>query len=157
MDLNGVARGNPGQSSTGCVARNHEGVELASCSQGLAVSINNIVEANAALLAIQTAKRLVVRNLQLEGDSQIIVQAIMKGRALHWQIDKIIQITNRQLSEFLKFKISHVPREGNQEVDTQAKEVVDIPPGETKCSFDRMADSEFCQVEDRVGDAQPEG
>ncbi|XP_057840364.2 uncharacterized protein LOC131050196 [Cryptomeria japonica] len=130
VNFDEATRGNPSQLGARCVARNHKGEALARCGQGVGITTNNIVEANAALLAIQMAKRLGVRYLQLESDSKIITQAITKGNAIHWKIDKLIQIIITHLMAFPKFKVSHTLREGNREANMQAKEVVDFRQGD---------------------------
>lgn len=102
VNFGGAARGNPGISGFGCVPRNHGGVVLARCNQGLGVSTNNESEASIALLVILLAKRVGVVNLHLEGDSKSIIQDILKGKAIYWKIDKIISEHQSQAMWILK-------------------------------------------------------
>lgn len=57
-NFDSAARGNPGPSGAGCVARDHQGQVIARCSQCLGVGTNNEAEVNAALLAVQMARKL---------------------------------------------------------------------------------------------------
>ncbi|XP_057863436.1 uncharacterized protein LOC131071568 [Cryptomeria japonica] len=133
-------KGNPGPSGAGCVARNHQGQIIARCSQRLGAGTNNEAEVNTTFLAVPMVRKLGVVNLHLEGDSQIIVHAILKRGADDWKIDKVIQSIKRLLSTFQRFKLSHVLREGNWEVDLQANMAFDLQIGEIKW-FDGLLDA----------------
>lgn len=100
VNFDGAARGNPGPSSAGCVAKDRRGVVMAKCKQRLEVGSNNEAEVKAALLAVQLAGRLGVENLHLEGDSQIITHAIIKGKAQNWKIDREIKCIRNLLASF---------------------------------------------------------
>ena len=58
--------------------------------------------------------------LHLEGDSKIIVDAIVKGSSNSWFLQTKVQLIKETLSTFVDFKVSHTYREGNDDVDKLA-------------------------------------
>lgn len=76
------------------------------------------------------AKKLEVTQLHLEGDSLIIINAIIQGEAPSWELNKYIQIIKKKLNSFLDFKVSHVKRECNSVANTLSKMVVSINDGQ---------------------------
>lgn len=69
---------------------------------------NNVAEARAALLAIQVGSKLKVTRIHIEGDSQIIANAIKNGKAKALRLESIIVEINNILHTFRDFKISHI-------------------------------------------------
>ncbi|XP_059078060.1 uncharacterized protein LOC131876634 [Cryptomeria japonica] len=109
--------GNPGISKVGVIARDEYGSILAFGAKRLVDGTNNEAECQAALEAILLAKKLDVKKLHLEGDSQIVMNGIVKGRMEAWHLDKHIRRMNLLLCGFDDFKVSHVLREANIEAD----------------------------------------
>lgn len=78
---------------------------------------NNVVECQAVLEVILMAKNLGVKKLHLEGDSQIVVNGIARGQMEAWHLDKHVRRMKLLLCGFEDFKVTHVLREANVEVD----------------------------------------
>lgn len=74
---------------------------------------NNEAKAHATRLTIKMVNKSIVRNINLEGDSQIIVNFIVKGESFALKIKKIIKIIRNYLANFKKFQVTHTLREGN--------------------------------------------
>lgn len=62
-------------------------------------------------------KEMGVERIHVEGDSLVIVNALMKGLAYSWNINKLILTTCRLLHSFQDFNISHIYCVGNEVVD----------------------------------------
>ncbi|XP_059070560.1 uncharacterized protein LOC131860199 [Cryptomeria japonica] len=87
VNFDGVAHGNPSPSSAGCTARDFHGHKIANWSQNIGMGSNNETKVKATLLVVRLARRLEVEILQLEGDSQIIIHAILKGEVDNWKLN----------------------------------------------------------------------
>ena len=121
VNFDGAAKGNPGVSGIGIVFKDDRGHLLLAGAKKLPYGTNNIAECQAALLAVQIARKEGIKKLHLEGDSLITVQAISKLNAKAWHLQPIINIIEQELNNFEDFKITHIKREGNQEADILSK------------------------------------
>ncbi|XP_059071740.1 uncharacterized protein LOC131869695 [Cryptomeria japonica] len=110
--LDGASKGNPRVSEVGIVIRDWLG-NLVMGAQKLSVGTNNEAEAKAAILAIRWGLKLGIQNFHLEGDSRIIINAIIKGEAQAWHLNKFIFTIANDLKLFNNYCISHVRKEGN--------------------------------------------
>lgn len=79
INFDGMLRGNPGISGAGCVACDEEGKVLFKGPQRLQEETNNEAEVQAALLAVELANNMNILRVHLEGDSKVVVDAIVKG------------------------------------------------------------------------------
>lgn len=100
INFDGASRGNPRISGVGCVARDEEAKILFKGAQMLQDGTNNEVETQAALLAVELPKNMNILRVHLEGDSQVVVDAIVKGVSLSWRINKFISIICSKLNVF---------------------------------------------------------
>ncbi|XP_057855381.2 uncharacterized protein LOC131065033 [Cryptomeria japonica] len=88
INFDGASRGNPGASGVGVIVRDDRGNMLAIGAKRLVDGTNNVAECQAALEEILMAGKLGVRKLHLEGDSQVVVNGIARGRMEAWFLDK---------------------------------------------------------------------
>ncbi|XP_059070572.1 uncharacterized protein LOC131860208 [Cryptomeria japonica] len=79
INFDGASRGNPGTSSVGVIACDDRGNILAIAAKRLVDGSNNVAKCQAALEAILMARKLGVKKLHLEGDSQVVVNGIARG------------------------------------------------------------------------------
>ena len=86
---------------------------------------NNVAEAEAALLAIRASKKLEARKLHVEGDSQVIIKAIVKCDMEAWHLQNFITKINDELASFEDFKLSHIKRQGNKEANIIVEVVIE--------------------------------
>jgi ribonuclease HI len=126
VNVDGGARGNPGPAAIAAVAQAPGGEVLAERGERIGRATNNVAEYKALLLGIELAAGLGARELELVGDSELIVKqvrgeykvkdAIM--RELHAEV-------KRALLDFERWSIRHVRREHNAEADRLVNEVLD--------------------------------
>jgi ribonuclease HI len=124
--VDGGARGNPGPAAVAAVASDPSGKVLAERSERIGVATNNVAEYRAMLLGIELAKELGADEVQLIGDSELIVRQV-KGsykvkqeglKPLHAEVIEAL----RSLG---KWSIRSVPRERNTEADRLVNEALD--------------------------------
>jgi ribonuclease HI len=126
VNVDGGARGNPGPAAIAAVIRDTDGTTLEEHSKAIGQTTNNVAEYRALLLGIERAAALGANELELLGDSELIVRQV-KGeykvkeetlRGLHQQVLDAV-------GAFQDWSIRHVRREENAEADRLVNEVLD--------------------------------
>jgi ribonuclease HI len=126
VNVDGGARGNPGPAAIGAVVQAPDGEVLEERGERIGSATNNVAEYRALLLGIERAAELGARELELVGDSELIVRQV-KGeykvkdaslRELHAEV-------TRALRRFDRWSIRHVRREQNAEADRLVNEALD--------------------------------
>ena len=126
VNVDGGARGNPGPAAIAAVVQDPDGEVLEGRGEHIGRATNNVAEYKALLLGIERAAALGAKDLELVGDSELIVKQV-KGeykvkeatmRELHAEV-------KRALSGFDSWSIRHVRREYNKEADRLVNEALD--------------------------------
>ncbi len=126
VNVDGGARGNPGPAAIAAVVRGLDGQVLQERAEKIGRATNNVAEYRALLLGIELAGILGASELELIGDSELIVRQV-KGeykvkdaalRALHGRV-------KQALEPFDRWSIRHVRREHNAEADKLVNEALD--------------------------------
>jgi ribonuclease HI len=126
VNVDGGARGNPGPAAIGAVVQSADGEILEERGERIGTATNNVAEYRALLLGIERAAELGASELELIGDSELIVRQV-KGeykvkdstlRELHGEV-------KRALRPFEGWSIRHVRREQNAEADRLVNEALD--------------------------------
>jgi ribonuclease HI len=126
VNVDGGARGNPGPAAIGAVVQDANGEVLEEHGERIGIATNNVAEYRALLLGIARAAELGADELELVGDSELIVRQV-KGeykvkdatmRELHSEV-------KRALRPFDSWLIRHVRREFNKEADRLVNAVLD--------------------------------
>jgi ribonuclease HI len=126
VNVDGGARGNPGPAAIAAVVQSPDGEVLEERSELIGRATNNVAEYQALLLGIARASELGASELELIGDSELIVRQVMGEykvkdatlRELHAQVQ-------RDLRPFKHWSIRHVRREHNAEADRLVNEALD--------------------------------
>ncbi|XP_059073381.1 uncharacterized protein LOC131874153 [Cryptomeria japonica] len=97
---------------------------VAGCYGGLGVATNNEAE----ILALEKGQRLCIRGklfpIIIEGDSQIIINAIMKEDTPNWKLRSHVKIIIDLLKSIPEFRLEHISREANKGADFLANKGV---------------------------------
>ena len=126
VNVDGGARGNPGPAAVAAVVSAPDGAELASEGRAIGPATNNVAEYRALLLGIELAAELGAAELELIGDSELIVKQV-KGeyrvkdaalRGLHAEV-------RTALAPFERWSIRHVRREHNAAADDLVNSTLD--------------------------------
>lgn len=124
--MDGGARGNPGPAAIAAVLATPDGEVLEQTGEAIGRATNNVAEYRALLLGIERARALGAAELDLVGDSELVVRQV-KGeykvkdpglRELHAQV-------RAALAGFERWSIRHVRREHNAEADRLVNEALD--------------------------------
>lgn len=126
VNVDGGARGNPGPAAIGVIVRDASGEVLEERGERIGKATNNVAEYKALLLGIELATALGARELDLVGDSELVVRQV-EGRykvkdatlrELHAEVE-------RALAGLDGWSIRHVRREHNAEADRLVNAVLD--------------------------------
>jgi ribonuclease HI len=126
VNVDGGARGNPGPAAIAAVVQAPGGEVIEERGEQIGRATNNVAEYKALLLGIELAAALGTRELELIGDSELIVKQV-KGeykvkdatmRELHAEV-------KRALLDFERWSIRHVRREHNGDADRLVNETLD--------------------------------
>jgi ribonuclease HI len=126
VNVDGGARGNPGPAAIGAVVRDPDGEVLQERAERIGRATNNVAEYRALLLGIELAAALGATELELIGDSELIVRQV-EGRykvkdatmkELHGEV-------KAALGRFDNWSIRHVRRERNADADRLVNAALD--------------------------------
>jgi ribonuclease HI len=126
VNVDGGARGNPGPAAIGVVVRDAEGGILEERAERIGRATNNVAEYRALLLGIELALTLGASELELVGDSELVVRQV-EGRykvkdptmrELHAEVKAALQ-------PFERWSIRHVRREHNADADRLVNAALD--------------------------------
>ena len=126
MNVDGGARGNPGPAAVAAVVSVDGGEVIESRGEAIGRATNNVAEYKALLLGIQLARQVGASEVELIGDSELIVKQV-KGeyrvkdaglRELHAEVA-------RALRDFDRWTIRHVRRAENAAADALVNEALD--------------------------------
>ncbi len=125
VNVDGGARGNPGPAAIGVVVRGPGGEVLEERGERIGRATNNVAEYRALLAGIELAAAHGASELELVGDSELVVRQV-EGRykvkdaalkALHAEV-------KAALRPFERWSIRHVRREHNAEADRLVNEAL---------------------------------
>jgi ribonuclease HI len=126
INVDGGARGNPGPSAIAAVATDESGEVLAERNEAIGEATNNVAEYRAMLLGIELAGELGADEVELIGDSQLIVEQV-KG---NWKVKQahlrpLREEVVKALEGIDSWTIRNVPREENVRADELVNDALD--------------------------------
>jgi ribonuclease HI len=126
VNVDGGSRGNPGPAAIGVVVRNGDGEALAEVGEAIGEATNNVAEYRALLRGIELAAEHGATELELIGDSQLVVRQV-EGRykVKHAGMKKLHEEVKRALQAFDSWEIRDVRREHNADADRLVNEALD--------------------------------
>jgi len=126
VNVDGGARGNPGPAAIAAVVQDADGGVLEERGERIGEATNNVAEYRALLLGIERAAALGASELELVGDSELVVKQV-KGeyKVKDATMRKLHAEAKRALGDFESWSIRHVRRERNAEADRLVNEALD--------------------------------
>ncbi len=126
INVDGGSRGNPGPAAIAAVVRDGGGGLVEERGELIGEATNNVAEYMAVLLGISRAAALGAAEVELVGDSELVVRQVegtykVKDpalRELHAQV-------RDALGQFGSWSIRHVRREQNEQADLLVNQTLD--------------------------------
>jgi ribonuclease HI len=125
VNVDGGARGNPGSAAIGVVVR-ESGEVIAEVGEKIGETTNNVAEYKALLKGIELAAAHGASELELIGDSELVVRQV-EGRykVKNAGMKELHEEVKRALREFDSWSIRHVRRAENADADRLVNEALD--------------------------------
>jgi ribonuclease HI len=125
VNVDGGARGNPGPAAIGVVVR-ESGEVIAEVGEKIGETTNNVAEYKALLKGIELAVAHGASELELIGDSELVVRQV-EGRykVKNAGMKELHEEVKRALREFDSWSIRHVRRAENADADRLVNEALD--------------------------------
>jgi ribonuclease HI len=125
VNVDGGARGNPGPAAIGVVLRG-DGEVLEEVGETIGEATNNVAEYRALLRGIELAATHGASELELIGDSELVVRQV-EGRykVKNAGMKELHDEVKRALGEFDSWSIRHVRRAENADADRLVNQALD--------------------------------
>lgn len=129
LQFDGASDPNPGRASAGAVLFDKEGL-IGEAGEYIDYATNNQAEYRGLRLGLTKANEYGIKELLIEGDSNLIVQQVtgswkVNHPALKEEYDRVKDL----IGAFDLVGIRHVPREQNQKADSITKQVLQTQQG----------------------------
>lgn len=126
LEFDGGSRGNPGPAGIGVVIRAQDGTPLATIGRFIGRATNNVAEYKALILALEKAKELGAKKIQVRGDSELIVRQ-MRGeyRVKNADLKELYDEAQSLIYQFEDARIDHNLRDKNKLADKLANMAMD--------------------------------
>jgi ribonuclease HI len=126
VNVDGGARGNPGPAAIGVVVRDAEGGVIDSRGETIGRATNNVAEYKALRRGIELAAEHGATDLELFGDSELIVRQV-EGRykVKNAAMKELHAEVKKALARFDSWSIEHVRRERNADADQLVNQALD--------------------------------
>ncbi len=127
----GGSRGNPGPAGSGAIIRNGDGETVATVSEFLGTTTNNVAEYTAVLRALETLAAMLEgkakeAEVHVRMDSMLVIRQ-MRGewKIKHPNMKPLASRVSELVSLFKAVSFEHVYREHNKDADRLANEAMD--------------------------------
>lgn len=129
VNVDGGARGNPGPAAAASVVCTPDGETLDEATELLGVVTNNVAEYRALLLGLARAKALGASEVEVVGDSELIVKQIQGlYKVKHAAMKPLHAEALEALRGFDAWAIRSVPRAQNARADALVNAALDGAP-----------------------------
>jgi ribonuclease HI len=126
VNVDGGSRGNPGPAAIGVVVRDADGDVIVDAAEPIGTATNNVAEYRALLRGIELAAEHGATELELLGDSELVVKQVRgEYRVKDAGLKPLHAQTRQALSAFTEWSFNHVRRELNAEADALVNQALD--------------------------------
>lgn len=126
VNVDGGARGNPGPAAIAAVVATPEGEIIDEVGQTIGRATNNVAEYKALLLGIERAAAAGASEVELIGDSELIVKQVRgEYRVKDAGLRELHAEVRTALAPFERWSIRHVRREHNAAADALVNQALD--------------------------------
>lgn len=126
VNVDGGARGNPGQAAIGAVVFDQSGLVIDEAKEAIGVATNNVAEYRALLLGLERAKQLGATQIQVINDSELIAKQIGgEYKVKHEAMKPLYRQAMAALRQFDQWSVRSVPRAQNSAADALVNQALD--------------------------------
>ena len=125
INTDGLSKGNPGTAAIGATIKDERGKMLATISQRIGITTNNVAEYKALIAALRMAIKLKATQVEIRADSELMIRQLKGRYKVKSEGLKPLYIEATQLlAKFEGVTLTHIPRELNTAADKLANDAV---------------------------------
>jgi ribonuclease HI len=125
INTDGLSKGNPGTAAIGATIKDEWGKMLATISQRIGITTNNVAEYKALITALRMALKLKGTQVEIRADSELMIRQLKGRYRVKSEGLKPLYIEVTQLlSKFEGVTLKYIPREQNAAADRLANDAV---------------------------------
>ena len=126
VHVDGGARGNPGPAAIAAVVSDAAGEVVFEAHETIGRATNNVAEYRALIFGIEKAAELGATELELVGDSELVVKQVRgEYRVKDAGLKPLHSAAQKALGEFAEWQIRHVKRDQNAAADALVNQALD--------------------------------
>ena len=126
VNVDGGSRGNPGPAAIAAVVSDPDGEIVYSAGEPIGRATNNVAEYRALIFGIEQGKLLGATDLDLVGDSELVVKQIRgEYKVKDPNMKPLHAAAHEALKDLDSWSIRHVKRDLNAEADRIVNETLD--------------------------------
>jgi len=126
VHVDGGARGNPGPAAIAAVVSDADGEVVHEAYETIGRATNNVAEYRALIFGIEKAAELGATELELVGDSELVVKQVRgEYRVKDAGLKPLHSAAQTALGNFSEWTIRHVKREQNSAADALVNQALD--------------------------------
>ncbi|GLJ44608.1 hypothetical protein SUGI_0937570 [Cryptomeria japonica] len=125
VNFDGASQGNPGKLGYGAIIRDELGNFVGANFGPLGINTNNLAELLGLLAGLEWCVDRGFHDIEVEGDSQIILNGITKQKFENWKLEVCHPKVQRLCDSLNRFTFKHIYREGNSVADWLANRGID--------------------------------
>ncbi|XP_059064708.1 uncharacterized protein LOC131856799 [Cryptomeria japonica] len=125
LNFDGASKGNSSPSGIGYVIRDHLGAIIGKMAKPLPPDTNNIAEFKPLQLGLMDCIKHGLRNIIVEGDSEIAINAIKRQKTPNWRLQAILDSILENLAKLEQYEAKHIFREVNIVADVLSKATIE--------------------------------
>ncbi|GLJ37938.1 hypothetical protein SUGI_0772040 [Cryptomeria japonica] len=110
VNFDGASRGNPRKSSYGAIMRDEFGNFVGAKYGPLGINTNNMAEMAGLLAGLEWCVAHGFQDVEIEGDSQIILNGIAKQKFENWKLEAVRPNIQRACDSLNSFTLKHISR-----------------------------------------------
>ena len=134
MQFDGLSAPNPGLSTSAAVIFSPDGTPIREVAHFIIHATNNEAEYGGVILGLETAIKMGIKNILIEGDSQLVIYQIEgRWKGKEPRMIALSNIAKSLLASFRNVGVRHVPRANNKYADKLTNEAC-----QKRAGFDRV-------------------
>jgi ribonuclease HI len=125
INTDGLSKGNPGPAAIGATIKDERGKMLATISQRIGITTNNVAEYKALIAALQKAIKLKGTQVEIRADSELMIRQLNGRYKIKSVVLRPLYLEAAQLlGQFESVTLKSIPRELNTAADKLANDAV---------------------------------
>jgi ribonuclease HI len=125
INTDGLSKGNPGTAAIGATIKDERGKMLATISQRIGITTNNVAEYKALIAALRKSIKLKATQVEIRADSELMIRQLSGRYKIKSVILRPLYLEAAQLlGQFESVTLKSIPRELNTAADKLANDAV---------------------------------